>query len=40
MSDLDTPVLVGVVLVSALAVAAANLLADLVQAWFDPRIRE
>jgi len=37
---IDTPVIVGVVIVSAIAIAVANLLADLVQAWFDPRIRE
>jgi len=34
----DTPLLLGVVLFSAVTVVAMNLLADLVQAWLDPRI--
>ena len=37
--DADIPLIVGVVLVSAIAVAVANLLADALQAWFDPRVR-
>ena len=34
----DTPLLLGVVLFSAVVVIVMNLLADLVQAWLDPRI--
>lgn len=37
--DLDTPVIIGVVLVSAVAIAVANLVADIVQVWLDPRLR-
>jgi peptide/nickel transport system permease protein len=37
--EVDIPVVLGVVLVSALAIALANLLADLVVAWLDPRVR-
>jgi len=37
--SLDLPVVLGVVLVSAVAVALANLLADLVHLVLDPRIR-
>lgn len=37
---LDLPVILGAVLVSAVAIAIANLAADLVQAWLDPRLRE
>jgi len=36
----DVPVILGIVLVSALAIAAANLIADLVQLWLDPRLRD
>jgi len=36
----DVPLILGVVLVSALAIAVANLLADLVQLWLDPRQRD
>jgi peptide/nickel transport system permease protein len=35
----DTPVVVGIVLVGALAIALANLLADLALVWLDPRLR-
>ncbi|MGN8118587.1 ABC transporter permease [Labrys sp. 22185] len=38
VSRRDTPLLLGVVLFSAIVVIAMNLLADLVQAWLDPRI--
>ena len=34
----DTPLLLGVVLCSAVVVLAMNLLADAAQAWLDPRI--
>jgi peptide/nickel transport system permease protein len=37
---LDIPLVLGVVLVSALAIAAANLVVDLVYLWIDPRLRE
>lgn len=36
----DLPVVRGVVLVGAVAYVLANLLADLIQAWLDPRVRE
>lgn len=36
----DVPLILGVVLVSAIAIAVANLLADLVQLWLDPRQRD
>ena len=35
--DVDIPVIIGIVLVSAIAIALANLLADVVAAWLDPR---
>ncbi|HEX6548587.1 MAG TPA: ABC transporter permease [Candidatus Dormibacteraeota bacterium] len=35
----DYPVLMGIVTVSATMIIAANLLADLVHAWLDPRVR-
>jgi peptide/nickel transport system permease protein len=38
--DLDLPLILGVVLVSAIAIAVANLLVDLVYLWLDPRLRE
>lgn len=38
VSRRDTPLLLGVVLFSAVVVIVMNLLADLVQAWLDPRI--
>jgi peptide/nickel transport system permease protein len=37
--ELDLPVIVGGVMVSAIAVVLANLVADLVQMWLDPRLR-
>ncbi|HEY4057999.1 MAG TPA: ABC transporter permease [Kofleriaceae bacterium] len=37
---LDLPLILGVVLISALAVALANLLADLAYLWLDPRLRD
>jgi ABC-type dipeptide/oligopeptide/nickel transport system permease component len=39
-SELDIPVILGVVLVGAIAISVANLLADLVVLWLDPRARE
>lgn len=38
VSRRDTPLLLGVVLFSAIVVIVMNMLADLVQAWLDPRI--
>lgn len=38
--ELDLPLVVGVVMVSAIAVVVANLLADLVHLWLDPRLRD
>lgn len=38
--DLDLPLIAGVVLVSALAIAFVNLLVDLVHVWLDPRLRD
>ena len=38
--EVDLPLILGVVLVSAVAIAVANLLADLVHAWIDPRLRD
>jgi peptide/nickel transport system permease protein len=38
--EVDLPLVLGVVLVSALAIAVANLLADLVHLWIDPRLRD
>jgi peptide/nickel transport system permease protein len=35
----DMPVILGVVLVSALVIALANLAADLIHVWLDPRLR-
>jgi peptide/nickel transport system permease protein len=35
----DLPVLQGIVVVGAVLVVVANLAADLVHAWLDPRIR-
>jgi peptide/nickel transport system permease protein len=37
---LDLPVILGTVLVSAIAIAIANLATDLVQVWLDPRLRD
>jgi peptide/nickel transport system permease protein len=36
--EIDTPLILGVVLVSGTAIAVANLLVDLVQLWLDPRL--
>lgn len=38
--EVDLPLILGVVLVSAIAIAIANLVADLVQLWIDPRLRD
>ncbi len=38
--DVDLPVILGVVIVSAIAIALANLAVDLAQLWLDPRLRE
>lgn len=38
--EVDIPLILGVVLVSAFAIALANLIADLVAAKLDPRLRE
>jgi peptide/nickel transport system permease protein len=37
---IDTPVIVGVVMIGALAIAAASLAVDLVYLWLDPRLRD
>lgn len=37
--EVDMPVILGIVLVTAIAVAIANLLVDLLHLWLDPRIR-
>jgi len=38
--DVDMPVILGVVVVSAIAIAIANLVVDLVQLGLDPRLRD
>ena len=38
--EVDTPLILGVVLVSAIAIAVANLVVDLVYLWIDPRLRD
>jgi peptide/nickel transport system permease protein len=38
--ELDIPLILGVVMVSASAIAVANLLVDTVQLWLDPRLRD
>ncbi len=38
--EVDLPLILGVVLVSAVAIAIANLLADLAHLWVDPRLRD
>jgi len=38
--EVDIPLILGVVMVSAIAIAVANLLVDIVQLWLDPRLRE
>jgi peptide/nickel transport system permease protein len=40
MDQADFPIIEGVAIAGALLVVLANLLADLVHAWLDPRIRE
>lgn len=40
VTEVDIPLILGVVLVSAVAIALANLLADLVAAKLDPRLRD
>jgi peptide/nickel transport system permease protein len=37
--DLDIPLILGVTLVTAIAIVIANLVVDLVYAWLDPRVR-
>jgi peptide/nickel transport system permease protein len=38
--EVDIPLILGVVLVSAIAIAVANLLVDLAYLWIDPRLRD
>lgn len=38
--ELDIPLILGVVLVSAIAIAVANLVVDLAYLWIDPRLRD
>src|SRR5258706_3659587 len=38
--EVDNPLILGVVLVSAIAIAVANLLVDLAYLWIDPRLRD
>jgi len=38
--QIDMPLIIGVVLVSAIAIAVVNLLVDLVYLWVDPRLRD
>jgi len=38
--ELDIPLILGVAMVSACAIAIANLIADMVQLWVDPRLRD
>jgi peptide/nickel transport system permease protein len=40
MDQADFPIIEGVAIAGALLVVLANLLADLVHAWLDPRVRE
>lgn len=37
--EVDLPLILGVVLISAIAIAVANLLVDLAYLWLDPRLR-
>ncbi len=37
--DVDIPLIIGVVALTAVAIVIANLLADLASAWLDPRVR-
>jgi peptide/nickel transport system permease protein len=39
LANADLPVIEGVAIAGALLVVVANLLADLVHAWLDPRVR-
>jgi len=38
--ELDTPLILGVVMVSAIAIAVVNLLVDLAHLWIDPRLHD
>ena len=38
--ELDIPLILGVAMVSACAIAVANLIVDVVQLWLDPRLRD
>ena len=38
--EVDLPLILGVVLVAAIAIAVVNLLVDLVYLWLDPRLRD
>lgn len=38
--EVDMPLILGVVLISAVAIAVANLLVDLAYLWLDPRLRD
>jgi peptide/nickel transport system permease protein len=38
--QVDLPVILGAVMLSAIAIAVANLITDLVQVWADPRLRD
>lgn len=38
--ELDMPLIVGVVLASALAIALVNLVVDIIYVWLDPRLRD
>ena len=38
--ELDLPVILGIVMVTAVAIALANLLVELAMLWIDPRLRE
>jgi peptide/nickel transport system permease protein len=40
MNNADLAVIEGVAIAGALLVVVANLLADVVYAWLDPRVRE
>jgi len=37
--NLDVPVIMGTVIISALIVVAANLVVDILYRWIDPRIK-
>jgi peptide/nickel transport system permease protein len=39
LANVDLPLIEGVAIAGALLVVIANLLADLVHAWLDPRVR-